>query len=142
MYFLLVRALRSVVRDYVLASTFVLSPLDAMDMRLVASYLEAIGDASVQLAGKARPLREPIPSRIARELVELAEKLAAAQKAAVSAFLAKSPSSAAKAAERVGDIRAALAALSRGPAMAALLHPEVELLKICELVKDITDLVV
>lgn len=141
LYFLLVRVLRSVVRDYTLASTFMLTPLDAMDMRLVASYLEAVGDAAVQLADKARPLSGGGAELVAGKLTKLTEELASTQKAAVSAFLSKNPLAAAKAAEQLSAIRSALSELSSDAASAALLHPEVELLKICDLVKDATDLV-
>lgn len=142
LYFLLVRVLRSVVRDYTLASTFMLTPLDAMDMRLVASYLEGIGDASVQLASKAKPLRESVSSRVADALESTASELAVVQKEAVAAFLTRNPAASSRAAEKLDKLRASLALLQTSPAVGPLGHPEVELLKVCDLVKDITDLVV
>jgi phosphate uptake regulator len=50
LYFLLVRTLRTALRDSRLSERLRMSPLDCLDYRLVASFVEGIGDQSVQIA--------------------------------------------------------------------------------------------
>lgn len=56
-YFLLVRILRSVIRNPRLSERLGISALDCLDHRLVASFVEGIGDQSAQIAEKANTLK-------------------------------------------------------------------------------------
>jgi len=57
LYFLLVRILRTVIRDPRLSERLKISPIDCLDYRLVASFIEGIGDQSVQIAETADSLK-------------------------------------------------------------------------------------
>ena len=57
LYFLLVRILRTVIRDPRLSERLKISPIDCLDDRLVASFVEGLGDQSVQIAETARSLK-------------------------------------------------------------------------------------
>lgn len=57
LYFLLVRILRTVIRDPRLSERLKITPLDCLDYRLVASFVEGLGDQSVQIAETATTLK-------------------------------------------------------------------------------------
>jgi phosphate uptake regulator len=57
LYFLLVRILRTVIRDPRLSERLKISPIDCLDYRLVASFVEGIGDQSVQIAETSSSLK-------------------------------------------------------------------------------------
>jgi phosphate uptake regulator len=57
LYFLLVRILRTVIRDPQLSERLKISPIDCLDYRLVASFVEGIGDQSVQIAETLNALK-------------------------------------------------------------------------------------
>jgi phosphate uptake regulator len=50
LYFLLVRIVRTIIRDPRLSERLRISSIDCLDYRLVASFVEGIGDQSVQIA--------------------------------------------------------------------------------------------
>lgn len=58
LYFLLVRILRTVIRDPRLSERLKISPIDCLDYRLVASFVEGIGDQSVQIAEMLNSLKD------------------------------------------------------------------------------------
>ena len=58
LYFLLVRILRTVIRDPRLSERLKVSPIDCLDYRLVASFVEGIGDQSVQIAEMLNSLKD------------------------------------------------------------------------------------
>ena len=53
LYFLLVRILRTVIQNPSLSEKLGILPIDCLDYRLIASFVEAIGDQSVQVAESA-----------------------------------------------------------------------------------------
>jgi len=57
LYFLLVRILRAALRDPRLSERLRISPIDCLDYRLVASFVEGIGDQSVQIAETLNSLK-------------------------------------------------------------------------------------
>lgn len=57
LYFLLVRILRTVIRDPRLSERLKISPIDCLDYRLVASFVEGLGDQSVKIADIANTLK-------------------------------------------------------------------------------------
>jgi len=72
LYFLLVRILRTVIRNPGLSEKLGILPIDCLDYRLTASLVEAIGDQSVQIAGLAVKLEK---TDVAKELAQLLLKL-------------------------------------------------------------------
>jgi len=72
LYFLLVRILRTVIRNPGLSEKLGILPIDCLDYRLTASLVEAIGDQSVQVAELAVKLGN---AGVAKELVQWLLKL-------------------------------------------------------------------
>jgi phosphate uptake regulator len=68
LYFLLVRVLRTVIQNPSLSDKLGILPIDCLDYRLIASFVEAIGDQSVQIAESAIRLERVT---ITKELVQL-----------------------------------------------------------------------
>src|SRR3972149_6673565 len=62
LYFLLVRILRTIIQTPSLSEKLGITPIDCLDYRLAASLVEAIGDASVQVASKTIELNGVKPS--------------------------------------------------------------------------------
>ena len=57
LYFLLVRIVRTIIRDPRLSERLGISSIDCLDYRLVASFVEGIGDQSVQIAETVSALK-------------------------------------------------------------------------------------
>lgn len=72
LYFLLVRVLRTVIQNPSLSDKLDIRPIDCLDYRLIASFVEAIGDQSVQIAESAIRLGKTI---LAKELTQLLLKV-------------------------------------------------------------------
>jgi len=72
LYFLLVRILRTVVQNPSLSEKLGILPIDCLDYRLIASFVEAIGDQSVQIAESAIRLEGAV---VERELAQLLSKV-------------------------------------------------------------------
>jgi len=72
LYFLLVRILRTVIRNPGLSEKLGILPIDCLDYRLAASLVEAIGDQSVQVAELAAKLKD---AKVAKELTQLLLRL-------------------------------------------------------------------
>ncbi|MCW4045551.1 MAG: hypothetical protein NWE94_08560 [Candidatus Bathyarchaeota archaeon] len=68
-YFLLVRILRTIIQNPSLSEKFGITSLDCLDYRLAASLIEAIGDASVQVAAKTIELNGAAPPETLRRLL-------------------------------------------------------------------------
>jgi phosphate uptake regulator len=68
LYFLLVRILRTVIQNPSLSEKLDIRPIDCLDYRLIASFVEAIADQSVQVAESAVKLKK---SRVTKELAQL-----------------------------------------------------------------------
>ena len=72
LYFLLVRILRTVVQNPSLSEKLGILPIDCLDYRLIASFVEAIGDQSVQIAESAIRLEGAV---VEKELAQLLSKV-------------------------------------------------------------------
>jgi len=72
LYFLLVRILRTVIRDPRLSERLKITPLDCLDYRLVASFVEGLGDQSVQIAETATALKG---TKLGKKITEALLKL-------------------------------------------------------------------
>ena len=90
LYFLLVRLLRTAIRDLKLAEKFELTPIDCLDFRMAAKLIESIGDHAVDVAGLAMRLPEGSSlEAIGDEMSSASELLREMQDAAVRAFLTR-----------------------------------------------------
>jgi phosphate uptake regulator len=72
LYFLLVRILRTIIQNPSLSEKLSILPIDCLDYRLIASFVEAIGDQSVQVAESAIRLKGV---SVAKELAQLLLKV-------------------------------------------------------------------
>jgi phosphate uptake regulator len=72
LYFLLVRILRTVIQNPSLSEKLDIRPIDCLDYRLIASFVEAIADQSVQVAESAIRLKK---IRVTKELAQLLWKV-------------------------------------------------------------------
>jgi len=70
LYFLLVRILRTVIRNPSLSEKLGIRPIDCLDYRLAASLVESIGDQSTQVAQNAIELHK----KVAKEISQLVLK--------------------------------------------------------------------
>ena len=69
LYFLLVRILRTIIQTPSLSEKLGITPIECVDYRLAASFIEAIGDACVQIAAKTIELDGVKPSEELRKLL-------------------------------------------------------------------------
>ena len=69
LYFLLVRILRTIIQTPSLSEKLGITPIDCVDYRLAASFIEAIGDACVQIAAKTIELNGVKPPEELRKLL-------------------------------------------------------------------------
>ena len=90
LYFLLVRILRTIIQTPSLSEKLGITPIDCLDYRLAASLVEAIGDASVQVASKTLELNGLKPSEdLCKLLVGLQTLCFEAHDQALKAFVNK-----------------------------------------------------
>ena len=87
LYFLLVRAIRASIMRPELAESYGLSPVDVLDYRVLASFLESVGDAVAELS---KQLRDARPSRqVSREYASCVLKLRQMNDLATQAFISR-----------------------------------------------------
>src|SRR3990172_2398988 len=109
LYFLLVRILRTIIQTPSLSEKLGITPIDCLDYRLAASLVEAIGDASVQVASKTLELNGVKPSEELRKLlVGLQAVCYDAHEQALKSFVSKNIALA----ENVRNMRARIETLS------------------------------
>ena len=87
LYFLLVRATRAAVVRPEVAETYGLSPVDLLDYRVLASFLESAGDAVSELSLKLREGRAP--RQAAKEYVACLRKLREMNGLSTQGFLSR-----------------------------------------------------
>jgi len=87
LYFLLVRAVRTAAMDQDVAQRFALTPVEILDYRVLASFLESVGDTIAELSKK---LAEELPSKdVAGDLVGSLKKLETMESLSMQSFLAR-----------------------------------------------------
>ena len=87
LYFLLVRATRAAVVRPEVAERYGLSPVDLLDYRVLACFLESVGDAVGELS---RKLLDGVgPKRVAREYAECVLKLMKMNELATQGFISR-----------------------------------------------------
>ena len=90
LYFLLVRILRTIIQNPGLSEKLGITPIECLDYRLAASLVEAIGDASVQVASKTIELNGVKPfEELCKLLVCLQSFCFEAHDQALKAFVNK-----------------------------------------------------
>ena len=90
LYFLLVRILRTIIQNPSLSEKLGITPIECLDYRLAASLVEAIGDASVQVASKTIELNGVKPfEELCKLLVCLQSFCFEAHDQALKAFVNK-----------------------------------------------------
>jgi len=86
LHFLLVRLIRTAVREPLSASKFGLTAIDCLDYRVAASSLETAGDYAVELSNSVSKLMG-IPSEVRRRVEEIKDLLDVLQANAVRSFV-------------------------------------------------------
>jgi phosphate uptake regulator len=87
-YFLLVRIIRTVIRNPRLSERLKITALDCLDYRLVASFVEGLGDQSVQIAETVKTLKGiKLGGNISQILLKLHRAVFNAHENALKAFL-------------------------------------------------------
>ncbi len=87
LYFLLVRATRAAIVRPDVAERYGLSPVDLLDYRVLASFLESIGDAITDLSHKLHGRASP--RRLARDYAACVSKLTAMNDLATQGFISR-----------------------------------------------------
>jgi len=87
LYFLLVRVTRAAIVRPDVAERYGLSPVDLLDYRVLASFLESIGDAITDLSHKFQ--EKSSPRRLAREYSVCVSKLTAMNDLATQGFISR-----------------------------------------------------
>lgn len=149
LYFLLVRLIRTAIRDAHVAQRFGWTPIDCLDYRVAANIVESIGDAAVDLAAGVEAL---VTHRLKPEakdaLRAIGEGLGSMQDAAIRAFLTRSVKGAREVVRLFGSLKEAMQRAEHavpeelsgelGPFLASMAAVD----KICRGLIDIADLAV
>jgi len=102
LYFLLVRILRTIIKNPRLSEKLGITPIECLDYRLAASLIEGIGDACVQVAGQTLALKgATFAGVIQRMLIDLQKACSEANEIAFKSFVGKNIESA----ENVRNLR-------------------------------------
>ncbi|MGD1055606.1 MAG: phosphate uptake regulator PhoU [Nitrososphaerales archaeon] len=87
LYFLLVRVIRAAIMRQEIAESYGLTPVDVLDYRVLASFLESIGDAVAELSKKLHHSRAS--RQLCREFAACALKLKQMNDLATQAFISR-----------------------------------------------------
>jgi phosphate uptake regulator len=148
-YFLLVRVLRTIIQDSGLGEKLGVTPVECMDYRLAASFVEGLGDASAQVAAETLELNfAALSGELGSLLVGLQMICGESSDQAVKAFVEKNAALAEEVRDMRGRVEAALADVEKAakdqpvavmlPVLAAVSY----LRRIYEFNVDLADLVV
>ncbi len=85
LYFLLVRAIRTATIDPELAERYRLTPVECLDYRVLASFLEGLGDSIAEFSGKAGT--EPLSGESAKGISGVLKTLEEMQEISLRTFL-------------------------------------------------------
>ncbi len=87
LYFLLVRTIRTATMDPEVAERYRLAPIECLDYRVLASYLESLGDSITEFSRRAG--EEKFGRDVAAELVQFLDALEKMGDVAISSFLSR-----------------------------------------------------
>ncbi len=143
LYFLLVRAIRTAAIDPEVAERYSLAPIECLDYRVLASYLESLGDAVTDFARRAASLEL---GEVSVQLVRFLATLEKLVDVAVASFLARRRVKPVRAHAEVASLRERLGELSkavlgtRGASTGQVLDLLALLERIASIVFDVSDL--
>ena len=87
LYFLLVRAIRTATIDTEVSERYKLSPVECLDYRVLASFIEGVGDTVAEFSGRASEQLPGPPS--AKEIVDVLKILEEMEETSVRIFLGR-----------------------------------------------------
>jgi phosphate uptake regulator len=146
LYFLLVRATRAAIVRAEVAERYGLSPVDLLDYRVLATFLESAGDAVSELSVKFR--ESPVRKDLAREYSRCVAKLKAMNDLATQGFLSRRVGKPRTVNSRMDamakDITSSLAAIAKGDPGDSAATAEIlaSLERVSKLLVDVSDLAV
>ena len=112
LYFLLVRTIRTATIDPEVAERYGLAPIECLDYRVLASYLESLGDAIADFSKRAGA--ETFSKEVASRLVQFLDMLEKMGDVAVSSFLARRRVQGSRTYSEVAGMRERVGELSKG----------------------------
>ncbi len=112
LYFLLVRTIRTATIDPEVAERYQLAPIECLDYRVLASYLESLGDAIADFSKRAAG--ESLGRDVSAQLVQFLSTLEKMGDVAISSFLARRKVQPKRTHGEVGAMRERLGELSKG----------------------------
>ena len=112
LYFLLVRTIRTATIDPEVAERYGLAPIECLDYRVLASYLESLGDAITDFAKRASG--EAFGQEVVAHLVRFLDTLEKMADVAVSSFLSRRRVKPERTHAEVEAMRERLGELSKG----------------------------
>ena len=146
LYFLLVRATRAAVNSPELAAGYGLSPVDIVDYRVLATFLESVGDGVSDLSEKV--IGGDLSKSVSREFACLVVKLVEMNDLATKAFITRRAGRAtavnARVAAMAEEVSLKLAQVSKAEAKEGRTHAETigSLERVSKLLVDVSDLAV
>jgi phosphate uptake regulator len=144
LHFLIVRLIRSAVRDPRAAGKFGLSSIDCLDYRVAASSLETAGDYAVELSNAIQVI-ESLDGESKKEILHIAEVLDTIEEGAVRGFIAKDYTLTRGVLEKYKEFESLLSEFrnesSSSKSLAELLHISDLVERIGRCARDIADLV-
>lgn len=106
LYFLLVRVLRTIIQNPSLSEKLGVHPIDCLDYRLVASFIELVADQSSQIAKYAIKFKDlRLDSEISKVLSDLHKHILETFNDSVESFISHNVSKAASIREREPEVR-------------------------------------
>jgi phosphate uptake regulator len=144
LYFLLVRVIRSAIRDPRAAGKFGLTSIDCLDYRVATSLLETAGDYAVELSNTISKITS-VDERAKNGLLYISQMLDSIQDGAIRAFIAKDYTLAREVREKYGEFDSKLSSFrsdnETAKNFAELLHVADIVEGIARCQRDIADLV-
>ncbi len=144
LYFLLVRTIRTATMHQEVAERYGLSPVDVLDYRVLASFLEGVGDAMAELSKKLHGVR--LSKSAAKEYSVCVLKLNEMAELAIQSFLGRGAASSRAAYTRVGELSREVSgtleglAGTAGPGGSAAIETLGAIERASKLLVDISDL--
>ncbi|MDG6998216.1 MAG: phosphate uptake regulator PhoU [Nitrososphaerota archaeon] len=140
LHFLLVRLIRSAVRDPRAAGKYGLSPIDCLDYRVATSSLETAGDYAVELSNAVSTL-EQVPRKMLDQISQISSLLDSMQIDTLSCFLSKDFEIAKRVFEEYAQLEIALKEFRMASSSPNLLHLVETIERIARSERDVADLV-
>jgi phosphate uptake regulator len=146
LYFLLVRATRAAIVRAEVAERYGLSPVDLLDYRVLATFLESAGDAVSELSAKFHESR--VPKHLAREYSRCVAKLKVMNDLATQGFLSRRAGRPRTVNSRMDamakDVTSSLASIAKAAAGDSASTAEIlaSLERVSKLLVDVSDLAV